>query len=76
MPFGHLIVLRNILFISSTNCFYGVGLYFFVQFYQCFILDINPLSNVLWTSNCDQSLGYLFILVIISFEVEKCLNLL
>ena len=41
-----------------------------------YTLDINPLSDILFTDNFSHSVGCLFILLLVSFPVQKLFSLL
>ena len=41
-----------------------------------YILDINPLSVTLFANIFSHSVGYLFILLMVSFAVQKLLSLI
>ena len=70
--------LEKCLFRSST-CFSNQIFFFFLMlsYSSClYILDINPLQVTSFANSFSHSVGYLFILSIVSFAVQKLLNLI
>ena len=54
------------------HCFFLI-----LSFMSClYILDINPLSVTLFANIFSHSVGYLFILLMVSFAVQKLLSLI
>ena len=66
--------LEKCLFISLAHFF--LGSFIFLVLSCLYILEINSLSVVLFVINFFHSEGYLFTLLIVSFIVQKLLNLI
>ena len=77
MPIGHLDVFVREMSKSSTHFFDGVVYISLLRFMSyLYILEIKPLL-VLWFANIfSQSIGCLFILLMVSFAVQKLLSLI
>ena len=75
MPVGHLCVFEKCLFRSSAH-FFRLG-YLFFQYWVAWtvcILGINPLLVTLFANIFFHSIGFLFILLMASFAVQKILS--
>ena len=59
----------------SFSCFL-IGLFSGIELYELFILEINPLSVVLFANIFSHSEGCLFTLLLVSFAVQKLLSLI
>ena len=70
--------LEKYLFISSAHIL--IGLFVFSLILNCmsslYILEINPLSVALFTNIFSHSEGFLFVLFMVSFVVQKLLSLI
>ena len=49
---------------------------FDIEFYKLFILNINPLSVTSFTNILSHSRGCLFVLLMVSFVIQKLLSLI
>ena len=76
MPTGHLSVFfREMSFRSSAH--FLIRWIFFNSYTSClFILEINPLLVASFANTFSRSVGYLFILFMVLFAVQKLLNLI
>ena len=69
--------LEKCLFRSSTHCLTWLFVLLMLSCKSCFyILDINPLSVILFANIFSHSVGCLFILSMVSFAVQKLLSLI
>ena len=69
--------LEKCLFKSSVNFFYRIVSFFDIECMNClYILDINPLLVTLFENIFPHSIGCLFILLMVSFAVQKLLSLI
>ena len=78
MPVGHLHVLFGKM---SIQVFYAFLIIFFVflmlSCMSClYILDINPLLVISLADNFSHSIGWFFVLSMVSFAVKKLLSLI
>ena len=53
-----------------------VFLFFNIELYELSVLDINPVLVISFANIFSHSVGYLFILLMVSFAVQKLLNLI
>ena len=56
-------------FKNQIVCFFAIKL---CEFFVCF--DISPLSDILFANIFSHSVGFFFILLIVSFVVKKLFN--
>ena len=69
--------LERCLFRSFPHVFIGLFVFLALSCMSClYILEINPLSVVSFAIISSHSVGYLFTLLIISFAVQKLLNII
>ena len=69
--------LKKCLFRSVSYLLFGLFVFLVLSCMNClFILEINPLSVVLFAIIFSHSKGCLFTLLIVSFTVQKLLNLI
>ena len=69
--------LEKCLFHSLTNFLIGLFVFLVLSCMSClYILEINPLSVVLFAITFSHSEGCLFTLLLVSFAVQKLLNLI
>ena len=69
--------LEKCLFRSSVHYIIRVfGSFFDIELYELFILDINPLLVILFANVFSHSVGYLFILPMVSFTMQEILDLI
>ena len=78
MPLGHLYVfLGEMSYFSLLPIFFYLIVYFLIlSSMNClYILEINPLSVISFENTFSHSEGCLFILFMVSFDVQKLLSL-
>ena len=69
--------LEKCLFRSFPHSLIGLFAFLVLSYMSClYILEINPLSVVSFAIIFSHSEGYLFILLIVSFAVQKLLSLI
>ena len=69
--------LERRLFRSFSSFLIGLFVFLVLSCMSClYILDMNPLSVVSFTTIFSHSKGYLFTLLIVSFAVQKLLSLI
>ena len=69
--------LEKCLFKSLSHSLIGLFVFLVLSCVSClYILEINPLSVVSFAIIFSHSEGYLFILLIVSFPVQKLLSLI
>ena len=67
---------RNVLFQSSADFFPLIVYFLILSSMNClYILEINPLSVISFENTFSHSEGCLFILFMVSFDVQKLLSL-
>ena len=75
MPMGHLYVLFGEVSIQVPCSFINQIVFLVLRFMNLLqILDVNPLSDVL-SNKFSHSVGCLFILLMVSFAVQKLFSL-
>ena len=69
--------LEKCLFRYCPHFSVGLGFFLILSCMSClYILDINPLSVIFFANNFSHSVGCLFILLMVSFAVQKLLSLI
>ena len=77
MSIGHLYVLFGEMSNSFSHYLIGLFVFLALSYSSClYILEINPLSVVSFAIIFSHSEGCLFTLLIVSFAVQKLLNLI
>ena len=68
--------LEKCLFRSSTYCLIGLFVYLILSCMSClYVLEINPLSAASFANIFSLSVGFIFILSMVSFVVQKLLRI-
>ena len=68
--------LEKCLFRSSDHFLMEVFAFMILSCMSLYILDINPLLVALFANIFSHSVGYLFVLFMVSFAVQKLLSLI
>ena len=71
-------LLEKCLFSSSARFFIGffVGGAVVTELYALYFLEINPLSVISFVNVFSQSVGHLFVLLMVSFAMQKLVSLI